>query len=219
VIYLWWAGRSDRSGRLGDSSHRGVWHWPSSPPAFPYLGDLWWLTGGGGGARGCSPTEFTSGLLDLYFVSVCLYASLGEWCSSRVSRPRKGSFTIACRCWGVRWGQGWWCCKLRLVTWLVPNWGLDFTYHPVARSVWSPGGKGGLSGVTVRWLEVPPSCKSHCLRSLMLGCVYLHARYLIVLKLVCVGPLLCPSIRGHGKSACVPHLCVVWLLPVLLRNW
>ena len=36
---------------------------------------------------------------------LCLYASLGEWCGSRVSRPRKGTFTIACRCSGVRWGQ------------------------------------------------------------------------------------------------------------------
>jgi len=58
--------------------------------------------------------------------------------------------------------------------------------------------------VTVRWLEVPPSCKSHCLCSLMLGCVYLHARYLIVLKLVCVGALLCPS----SPPAC--RICVLY---------
>ena len=46
-----------------------------------------------------SPTKFTSGLLDL-FLTFFFSASLGEGWSSLVSRPRKGNYTVACRCFG-----------------------------------------------------------------------------------------------------------------------
>jgi len=39
----------------------------------------------------------------LAFFSVC--ASLGEGCGSLVSRPRKGTYTVACRCLGSPLGQ------------------------------------------------------------------------------------------------------------------
>ena len=95
---LLWAGRSDRSGRLRGLPHHGIWPWP---PPLPFL--IWaaygdWLeeTGCTGGAQlPSSPPDSSTCIL---YCSVP--ASLGEGCSSLVSRPRKGNYTVACRCFG-----------------------------------------------------------------------------------------------------------------------
>jgi len=88
----------------------------------------------------------------------------------------------------------------------------------VARSVCFPGVKGGLSGVTARWLEVPPSCKSHCLCSLMLGCVYLHACYLIVLKLVLRGGIVVPvSTRTRQVGLRAASVCCMNLASLIAQ--